>query len=224
MGVRKSEVLHITLEKGTVGGVTYWVEHPDWKGQERALCYRKMKFAGKGDHPLDSHCSRKAGWGTSHVGEGSCKYHGGNISGTGNMTNGRAAKGTRSQLKDRIDDYIETGDRQGMLDLSFELGSLKVLFQELIEYFPEPDDKNYTLQVTRAVGMIQATGSLVDKISKIQSRNNITTAQVMYLRVVMADILARHISDPDDRERAISDLMARIRGGEGDQELRMIAM
>ena len=140
------------------------------------------------------------------------------------MTNGKKAPASRNELRRRIDAYIESGDRDSMLDLTYELGALRVLFRELVDYFPEPDDKSYTIQVNRAVTMIQATGSLVDKISKIQSRNNITTAQVMYLRAVVADILAKYLTDPDYRERAVKELMARVEGGETDQETRMVAL
>ena len=131
---------------------------------------------------------------------------------------------TQTELRRRIDEYIESGDRDSMLDLTYELAALRVLFQELVEHFPDPTDQKYTIQVSRAVTMIQATGSLVDKISKIQSRNNITAAQVMYLRAVVADILAKYLTDPDYRERAVKELMARVEGGETDQETRMVAL
>jgi hypothetical protein len=111
-----------------------------------------------------------------------------------------------------------------MLDITYELAALRVLFRDLIEAFPEPDDKAYTANLNRATAMITATGSLVDKISRIQSRNNITAAQVMYLRVSMADILVKYLPDLKIRELAIADLMARIPGGEGDTETRLIEM
>ena len=210
--------------KDKLGGDTFWVEHPDWEGQETALCFRAIKKPGDKGLPLDSKCSQVAGNRTSHRGEGACHAHGGTRLDNVIIKNGSGAVVTRSGLKRKIDEYIETGDRTQMLDLTYELASLRVLFQEIIEVMPDSDDKSYPHQVNRAVTMIQATGSLVDKISKIQSRNNITAAQVMYLRVVMADILAKHIPDPDARERAVKDLMSRVRGGEGDQETRIVAI
>lgn len=228
MPVRLSEILHKTVEKGTLGGDTFWIEHPDWQGEERALCLRKVSRRNmKRNHlPPDSRCAREAGWGTWHIGEGACKTHGGSDKRTdpSRIKNGKRAPASRNELKRRIDAYIEDGDRDTMLDLTYELGALRVLFEELIAYFPDPTDEKYTIQVNRAVTMIQATGSLVDKISKIQSRNNITAAQVMYLRAVVADILAKYLTDPDYRERAVKELMARVEGGETDQETRMVAL
>ena len=224
MSIPESEILHKTTEKGTLGGDTYWIEHPEWAGEERALCFRKISRTSmeKGDLPRDSRCAREAGWGTWHIGEGACKTHGGTDK-RARAKNGQNSIASQNELKSRINAYIESGDRDSMLDLTYELAALRVLFQELVEHFPDPTDKSYTIQVSRAVTMIQATGSLVDKISRIQSRNNITAAQVMYLRAVVADILAKYLTDPDYRERAVKELMARVEGGETDQETRMIA-
>ena len=225
--VRKSEVLHITTEKKTLGGDTYWIEHPNWPGEERALCFRKLKAASRkrNELPPDSRCAREAGWGTYHLGEGACRTHGGSVNRVGkNMTNGRQAKATRSHLKIKIDDYLESGDRTKMLDLTFELASLRVLLRELIDRFPDPEDKTYTAQVNRTVTMVQATGNLVDKMSRIESRNSITVAQVMYLRAAVADILAKYVTDIPTRERAVKELMSRVQGGESDQETRMVAL
>lgn len=228
MPIPESEILHKTTEKGTIGGDTYWIEHSDWVGEERALCFRLVSRNSmeKGDLPPDSKCAREAGWGTWHIGEGACKTHGGSdkMTHASSIKNGKGAVASRNQLRRRIDDYISSGDRDSMLDLTYELAALRVLFQELVEHFPDPTDKSYTIQVSRAVTMIQATGSLVDKISRIQSRNNITAAQVMYLRAVVADILAKYLTDPDYRERAVKELMARVEGGETDQETRMVVL
>ena len=48
MPVRISEILHKTTEKGTLGGDTYWIEHPNWQGEERALCFRKVSRKNMG--------------------------------------------------------------------------------------------------------------------------------------------------------------------------------
>lgn len=225
--IRESEVLHVTAEKKTLGGDTFWIQHSDWPGEERALCYRKIRPSSKerNDYPEDSRCSRQAGWGTSHLGEGACRTHGGADKAILSSSNGaKESKVLKTQLKRQIDEYIESGDRDSMLDLTYELAAIRVLFQDLLEHFPDPEDKTYTIQVNRAITMIQATGSLVDKISRIQTRTSITAAQVMYLRATVADILAKHIPDVTSRERAVKELVSRVGGGEGDQEIRMIAM
>ena len=225
--IAESEVLHVTAEKKTLGGDTFWIQHEDWPGEERALCYRKIRPFSQKDkgYPADSRCNNQAGWGTSHFGEGACKNHGGSDKKIMERSSNGAVKTVfKTQLRRKIEEYIESGDRDSMLDLTYELAAIRVLFQDLLEQFPDPEDKTYTIQVNRAINMIQATGSLVDKISRIQTRSSITAAQVMYLRATVADILAKHITEIDQRERAIKELMARVGGGEGDEETRMVAI
>lgn len=226
MPIFESDIIHVTRETKTLGGDTYWVEHPNWKGEERALCYRKTKnVEGYPTPEPGSRCANLAGNRTWHKGEGACSRHGGSRGVNGKtITNGKGAKTARRHLKRRIDEYIETGDREELLDLTYELAALRVLFQEVVEQFPDPKDKKYSIQVNRAVTMIQATGALVEKMSRIEARNNITTAQVIYLRVVVADILAKYITDISARERAVKELMSRVQGGEGDQETRIVTI
>ena len=218
--VLESEVLHITTEKGTDGGDTHWVEYPKWKGDEKAICYRRLRMAGRKEEiPHDARCSQPAGYGTWHPGNGACRFHGG-----ASGKNGSNNKMKRRHIRHLIDEYIQSGDRDSMLDMTYELASVKVMFKDLIENFPDVEDKKYSSSVNKAITMVQATGSLVDKISKIQSRNNITAAQVMYLRVVMAEILVKHIPNIDRREKAVKELMTMIPGGEGDSETRLVIM
>jgi glutamate mutase epsilon subunit len=118
----------------------------------------------------------------------------------------------RHRLKADIEKYM-TQDKDKLMDLSVELATIRVLFQEFMGRFPEPEDKNYGVELNRAISMVQATGSLVEKISKIESRNTLTAAQVLYLRVVIADILTKWIPDVRHRELAIADLNHRVAGG-----------
>lgn len=223
--VREGEVLHVSVEKKTEGGDTYWVEYPKWRGDEKAICYRRLRMAGRNEEiPDDARCSQPAGYGTWHSGTGACRFHGGAATGEYNIKTGRRASMKQRQLKHAIDEYIQSGDRDSMLDLTYELAAMRIMFKDTIANFPDIDDKKYSANVGRAIAMVQATGSLVDKISKIQSRNNITAAQVMYLKVIMTDILVKHIPNIDKRERAVRDLAAMIPGGEGDSETRLVIM
>lgn len=218
MAIRESEALHVTIEKGTIGGDTYWVEHPDWEGEEVALCWRRVRGS---DEP-GARCSQEAGFGTWHSGAGACRYHGG-LAGR-NVKTGKNAPVSRSHLAKKINDYIETGDRDSMLDMTYELAAMRVLFQEVVDHFPSPDEQGYSGNVQRLISMVTATGSLLDKISRIQSRNNITAAQVMLLRVTIAEILVKYVPDVGKREMAMKELMDMIPGGEGDTETRMVVM
>lgn len=219
--LREGDCISIDVDKGTIGGDTYWVEHPDWAGEQHALCFRRIKEANRTYD--DERCTQAAGYGTDHAGTGACKFHGGagiTTSLSGNFRHGRGAVQMRKILAERIDDYVEN-DSEQLFDLTYELAAMRVMMRELIDRFPNPnDEENYermsSIAMQRIMTMIQATGSLVDKISRIESRNTITAAQVLYLRARMADILVKYIPDPDRREHAIQELAHSMPGGNND--------
>ena len=78
-----------------------------------------------------------------------------------------------------------------------------MMFNDLVDIFPEPGDEEYHFFVGRSLALVQTIGQMVDKISQIESRNTITASQVLYLRARIADLLVKWIPDPDDRDRAI---------------------
>lgn len=212
MAISYKECLAIDIEKGTEGGDTFWVEHPRWQGDQRAICFRNIKTQGAYGRPEDGRCGKMAGWGTEHEGTGACKIHGGNAG--RHATNGVAYPGlkTVSRLRKRVDEFVQNEER--LLDLTTELATLRVIFSDTLDAFPDPDDDDYIMAVTRATGLVQTISTTVDKISRIQARDTLTAAQVVYIRAAIIDVFAKHIPDPDRRQRAIADLMSRIPGGE----------
>ena len=54
--------------------------------------------------------------------------------------------------------------------------------------------------------------NLVEKISKIDNRNALTAAQVLYLRATVADLLMKYLPDPQLREKAAKELAVRLGG------------
>lgn len=211
MAIFKKDCTRIEKERDTIGGDTYYVQHPKWEG-ERAICFRPVKNipvedkAGRNRH--GALCERDAGWRTDHPGEGACRTHGG-MGGRNNAINGNRSEKSAKHMRSRIEDYI-SNDQNQLMDLSFELGALRVMFQDMIDMFPDPESDDYTIYVARTLKMITAAGSLVDKISKIENRNTITINQVLYVRALIANMFMKYIPDPDMRERAIKELAASI--------------
>jgi len=197
-------------ETGTPGGVTY---HIILKGDKnpRALCFRPIH----GNR--EWRCEKVAGYGTSHVGTGACKFHGG-ADKTPVITNGRTAFATKQRLAEKIDAYLNKS-RDELLDLTKELAAIRAIFDEALEHFPDPDAEDYGMWFRRMTELIGTIGSLVEKISRTDSRNTLTAAQVLYLRATVADILMKYIKDPADRERAAKELATRM-GGDVEVEMR----
>jgi hypothetical protein len=213
--ITKSQCRRIREEEGTPGGITY---HITKKGAsaETALCFRTIPSKERNPDG-DQRCSRSAGYNTDHVGTGACYLHGGRLANLsvvmGNITNGRKAYKTRALLANKIDNYLN-GDSEILFDLSKELAAMRAIFEEFMEHMKGPGDDDYSTDIYRAVNLVGTIGTLVDKISRINSRNTLTSAQVLYLRATVADILVKYIRDPIDRESAVKELTSRVTGDE----------
>lgn len=198
---------NIRVEKLTPGGDTYHITIPGQK--EKPLCWRKSKQSEDGEI---LRCANKAGYKTDHIGYGACKYHGGCAGKPARIT-GKATRIERYMLQKKVDEYLEM-DRSQLLDLTYELAVSKALFNEFIEKAPDNDGSaEYGMFLTRFSNIIKTLSDLVDKISKIENRNAITTAQVLYLKAAIAEILIKYLPEQDYRENAMRELQLKL-GGE----------
>jgi hypothetical protein len=211
---------NIRTEEGTPGGRTYFVILPGRGQEEKAICFRRMHKAP------DMRCTNKAGSGTWHVSTGACKFHGGNNGAHGQgIVTARNAKITRLRLKDTIESYLNT-DRAGLLDLNYELACSKAIFDEFMQNFPDPKIDEYGIYLNRFMTIISSMSNLVDRMSRVENRNTLTAAQVLYLRATVADMFMKYIDDPNLRERAAKELASRMGGDMSVQmqpsEIRML--
>lgn len=210
MSIAEKDAKVVEIQRGTIGGDTYLVRLPNNGREPKALCYRKMK-----NMPA-MRCTHEAGYRTSHLGTGACRFHGG-ADKTPTITTGMTAVKTRLLLKDKIEGYLDKS-RDELLDLTQHLAATRAIFDEFIENFPNPNDDEYGIWFMRFNALISTLGTLVDKISRIDSRNTLTAAQVLYLRATMVDVLLKYLPDPDSRERAVKEIALRMGG---DMELSM---
>lgn len=211
MSVERSKAKLVRTQEGTLGGRTYWVKLPNER-QAKSLCFRRIH----GEE--NKRCTNMAGYGTEHVGEGACKFHGGATVDHPNIVSGAHAVQTRNRLSTSIDSYLQR-DRDDLLDLTYHLASTRAMFDEFMERFPEPESEDYGIWFHRYTIIIGTLGTLVDKISKMDARNSLTAAQVLYIRACIVDLFLKYIPDNDTRERAIRELASRM-GGDVEVEMR----
>jgi hypothetical protein len=165
-------------------------------------------------------CTNRAGAGTYHVSTGACRFHGGNNGANGqSITTGRNAKITRLRLKDSIESYLNT-DRASLLDLNYELACAKAIFDEFMSVSPDPRQNEYGIFLNRFLTIISSMSNLVDRMSRVENRNTLTAAQVLYLRATVADIIMKYLPEPMDRERAAREIANRM-GGNQDMSLQL---
>ena len=114
MPITKDQCAEIKQEEGTIGGDTYRIRkfgEDDFK----VLCFRPAQAKGRkkvvDDQGRLLRCANKAGYGTNHLGTGSCSIHGPSDSNTENIISsaikhGRNAVITKNKLADKIDKYL----------------------------------------------------------------------------------------------------------------------
>lgn len=200
--ITKRECRQIREEDGTPGGVTYHITKKGRWSEEAPLCFRRLP------NNNSFRCAREAGFGTWHRGTGACRWCGGNAG--RKPSTGRQSKMARIRLGTEIQEYLD-GNMQTLFDLRFELATVKAMFAEFMEGFPEPEDKDYGINLQRAQQLVGTIGTLMDKMSKVESRDTLTISQVLYTKAVVADILMRYVPE-GQRERAVADLVHRLGG------------
>jgi hypothetical protein len=201
-----SDVRIVRKEKGTTGGTTYHVILPN-NTKSLPTCLRQI-------HNVQGmYCARHAGQGTDHVGTGACSKHGGlnNATAVTKIKTGKNAVSTRNRLAADVDLYLQQ-DRKKLLDLTREFALLRAVLDEYMTQFPEPGQDGYGYAIDRLQSVVGTLGTLVDKMSKVENRNTLTIAQVMYLRATIVDIFMKYIEDPSMRERAVKELAMRMGG------------
>ncbi len=210
MSVPANESKISKVDKETIGGATYWITINGNGRTPKTLCYRKMH------KDPNLRCTHEAGYGTDHVGTGACKYHGG-AKKTPTITTGKHAIQTKKRLADKIETYLMKS-RDELLDLTEQLAATRAIFDEFMMKFPTTDDESYGLWFNRFNLLVSTLGTLVEKISRVDTRNTLTAAQVLYLRATMIDILLKYVPDPDMRERVVREIATRMGG---DMEVSM---
>lgn len=203
MSVKVEDVIEYEEAKGTPGGSTYSVL---WGKNEEAkvICFRPIF------NQPEYRCTSPAGYGTSHVGQGACKRHGG-ADRVMPISTGKYAIATKNRLAEKIEGYLGKS-RTELLDLSRELATLRAIYDEQMEHFPTPDDESYGLWFHRMTELIGSMGTLVEKISRTDSRNTLTAQQVLYFKAVIVDIFLKYVADPNIRARAVQEMSSRLGG------------
>lgn len=212
MSELKTKCRIVEVTEGTPGGITYVIKLPNERGDGSARCFRQIR-----SDPT-KRCTNVAGFKTDHVGTGACRFHGGLNTSNVQIVSGKYAKMTRLRLNDKIDDYLNQ-DRSELLDLTYHLAATRAIFDEFVDGFPDTESEDYGIWFHRFTTIIGTLGTLVEKITKVDNRNSLTAAQVMYIRATMVDLIMKYIDDPASREQFVKELAVRM-GGDVEVTMR----
>lgn len=159
-------------------------------------CGAKTRGGGK--------CQRPAGWGTSHVGEGKCKLHGGASNGRPIVTGRYSIK--RTALAAKAQTFL---NETNPADLTSELALMRTLLQDYLDRFEDNIKLSYD-DIERIFGMVEAIGRMIERIAKILNSTALTQAEVQYLQARIVDLLTVYVPDSDKRAKFMAELAASI--------------
>ena len=172
------------------------------------MSYKNVPTCGDygGKTSAGNPCKNEAGKETDHPGEGKCKHHGGCSKGQPIKT-GKYVKVTCRQLKTRIEKHLQNPNP---LDLTPELA----LLRSLIDYFKDKladaqADPKRTDAETFLL-LVQGVQKVADTISKIQSRELLTAAEMTLVLAVLSTVLREEVTDGHVLKKILSKLRSRL--------------
>ena len=133
-------------------------------------------------------CTRPAGWGTDHAGQGRCKLHGGSTP----IKHGRYSKITRPALQERIQRFEADPDPTNLLP---EVALLRALTEDLVQRFDDiygpdgallawhesfrsdpnaPNKPRQMPDLSSLSTMVDKVGAMVDRIQKWKNEGSVT--------------------------------------------------
>ena len=146
-------------------------------------------------------CQRPAGWGTDHVGYGRCKLHGGNAA----IKHGRYSAILRGPFGEAVKRHMNDPNP---LDLTPELAVLRGHIDWLTGEIGNGALREKDVEsIRKTVAMLQKTA---DTVSKIQTREALTTSELRYIVGEFCTVLRDRIDDPDLLRGIMDQLERRI--------------
>ena len=165
-------------------------------------------------------CTRPAGWGTTHAGEGRCKLHGGNMP----IRTGRYSTINRPRIKELIEGFEADPNP---LDMTPELAACRALFVDYIERYDvyteqlaawhssydgdKPSIKpRQILDVADAYKILAEITRMVKRIEDVKAGSAISRADFYRVMTEMGRAVDMAVEDADVREK-IHDAWMEIR-------------
>lgn len=113
----------------------------------------------------------------------------------------------RQHLSDKIRAKLPTAD-DNPFDLLPELEVQRTLFADYLSRF---HSGNFTADdIQRLIDWSSDIGKMVERIAKQRNEDALTGAELAFLAARIADVVTRHIHDPERQRAFIADLFAEI--------------
>ena len=193
------------MSPSTNGGVPHSNGGRPVDPEGRAICGAKAKSTGLP-------CTREAGWGTDHVGEGRCKFHGGVVG--RQLIHGRQVKQvsdpmrysrlSNPRIRQLIAEFQQDPDPLNVLP---ELATMRALLTDYLERV-QKEGATESFEVGTARSLVSEVTQIVKRIEDSRAANAVSRADFYRVITEMGRVVDLRVEDPDVRTQIHDDWLA----------------
>lgn len=155
-------------------------------------------------------CTRPAGWGTSHPGEGKCKLHGGG-----------SPRGTESpQFKHGIYSHYmaaswqqKATEMEATIDLLPELTLMRVIMAEYMSRFQKPETSLTADDIEVLRSLADVIRKISDSIVKQRNSTALTAVEIAMLADKIPKLVVKYVQGIENQRAFIAELFSVTGGG-----------
>jgi hypothetical protein len=153
-------------------------------------------------------CEQRAGWGTTHPGEGRCKLHGGSSLRGPDHPNYKHGRRTRydKALKAQLADAYAQLEDDDAFDIADELRLQRALLLEFIN----GKDNVTASDRQQLMAWSETISKTAERMTRMRNDTALTAAELKLIAARLADVVSRHIAEPDRQAAFLADLFASI--------------
>lgn len=161
-------------------------------------------------------CQQRAGWGTDHPGEGRCKLHGGSsLRGVDhpNYKHGqRISKRYETALKSTLAASYDSLEDDDAFDIADELRLQRAL---LLDYMQAKDSAITAADRELLMQWSERISKTAERMTRMRNDTALTAAEIKLIAARLADVVSRHIAEPEKQAAFLADLFGSIGMGTG---------
>lgn len=154
-------------------------------------------------------CEQRAGWQTDHPGEGRCYIHGGNTLKGIDHPNFKHGQRSRyaSVLKAQLATHYAALETDDAFDIADELRLQRALlldYMQAKEGTLKADERELLMQWSERIS------KTAERMTRMRNDTALTAAELKLIAARLADVVSRHIAEPDRQAAFLADLFASI--------------
>lgn len=154
-------------------------------------------------------CENRAGMGTDHPGEGRCSRHGGSALKGIDHPNFKHGQRSRyaSVLKTQLAEHYAALEDDDAFDIAAELRLQRAL---LLDYMQAKDSSITAADRELLMQWSERISKTAERMTRMRNDTALTAAELKLIAARLADVVSRHITEPERQAAFLADLFASI--------------